>query len=575
MSAIVSTPFVSFSWKYRQKITFSSTNIANDLTNFTVLVTEANLDNNIWNNAAADASDVIFTDAAGSILNREIIEYDPVTQKFRTYVNIPLLSASADSFIYLLYGNDDASFALNDLATWNTTEDLIVHLSLPVPTISDSSQNNRIINVIGQNSTWKSPTFVKETAISPDLNSHQGITTIDGTIFWTFDTNTLYRRDSSWNILTTNLDPVGDMTATVPDHVGDGDIYNNTLYLPIEFFNLPCTYSDQYIVLYDATTLAYISEHDISAQGHEVSGLVVEPAENRITITSYCQDGFLYQYDLTTFAFLGTVTLSQDIIKQQGITRIGNYYYITSNDSNSIFKVALDGTVVGEVYVHDPSFTTEGIGTDGSNLYFLIDEGTLERVHTLEFTDGAWFDGLDPTVIEDGVYLTATIGDKTTRSIRTWFEPADDIQRAIVSVSENIATPNNRATISIDNGNALGTWDSNGDSWLYTNPVVDPPLNIVSHTALTFVDSTSRTIFFNGAPSNSVALSSSPAGRDTLFIGVEDLSTNEIWNGAILEVRVSDNVLSDAWIAFEDLNFRSNASTYTASPEEIGVWRIL
>ncbi len=574
MPAIISTPFISFSWKYRQKITFSSVNIDSNLTNFTALVTEANLDSNIWNNAAPDASDIIFTDANGSILNREISEYDSLTQKLRAYVNIPLLSASVDSFVYLLYGNNDASFTLKDLTTWNSTEDLVVHLSLPTLTISDSSQNNRTINVVGFNSTWKSPTFVKETAVSPDLNSHQGIATIDSTIFWTFDTNTLYRRDSSWTILTTNLDPIGDMTATAPDHVGDGDVYNNILYMPIEFFNLPCVYSDQYIVLYDATTLAYIGEYDISAQGHEISSLVVEPAENRITITSYCQNGFLYQYDLTTFAFLGTVALSQNIVKQQGITRLGNFYYITSNDSNSIYKIALDGTVIGEVYVHDPAFTTEGISTNGTVLYFLLDEGSLERVRTLEFTSGAWFDGLDPSVLENGTYLTATIGDKTTRTVRAWYEPADNIQRAIVSISANIAAPNNRATISIDNGNALGTWDSNGDSWLYTNPIVDPALGTISHTALTFANLGTRTIFSNGAPSNTAALSSSPTGRNTLFVGVEDLSTNEIWNGAILEVRVSDGVLSDAWVAFEDLNFRTNAASYTVTPEETGVWRL-
>ena len=53
-----------------------------------------------------DGDDIVFTDNDGIKLDHEIESYDSATGHLVAWVNLPLLSTSTDTVIYLYYGND-------------------------------------------------------------------------------------------------------------------------------------------------------------------------------------------------------------------------------------------------------------------------------------------------------------------------------------------------------------------------------------------------------------------------------------------------------------------------------------
>jgi hypothetical protein len=79
-------------WPYREAIVFDHTKVAEDLTDFPALVT-----------TKIDDTHVAFVDSANVELSFELDTLAPLT----AWVKLPLLSSTADTTIYLYYGNHD------------------------------------------------------------------------------------------------------------------------------------------------------------------------------------------------------------------------------------------------------------------------------------------------------------------------------------------------------------------------------------------------------------------------------------------------------------------------------------
>ena len=97
---------------YRRVLTINHTQVPNtDQTNFPYLfnTTDPLLATTAYNGhvASPNGYDIIFTsDAAGqNILNYEMEEYNPATGQVVAWVQIPLLSHTQDTVIYVWYGN--------------------------------------------------------------------------------------------------------------------------------------------------------------------------------------------------------------------------------------------------------------------------------------------------------------------------------------------------------------------------------------------------------------------------------------------------------------------------------------
>jgi len=109
--------------------------IASDLLSFPVLV-KVTLDSD--NVAQSDGGDILFMNFDFSTqLNHEIESYDSSTGDLVAWVNIPTLTETEDTIIYLLYGNTDPSFPnqWNIEAVWDENYKGVWHMAED-PTIS-------------------------------------------------------------------------------------------------------------------------------------------------------------------------------------------------------------------------------------------------------------------------------------------------------------------------------------------------------------------------------------------------------------------------------------------------------
>jgi len=554
---------------YRQVVTVASASLTATLTDFPLLITEANVDAGIWTKAKSDGSDIVVTDSSGTRLETELVLYDPDNRMIRLYAKAPTLSHVSNTIVYLYYGNPDETITRTPANVWKSDFKSVVHLhGMPITSAAAAlaeSTGNANTFTYSPSATYPI-SQLGIAATSSDTGCHQGIAIRDGG-YWGSDTNTLKRFNSSWVVQTTNANPCG-ATTNVTDHVGDIDVYNSVLYAPMETY-LGASSTGMCIAEFNATTLAYITEHDLSAQGHEVSGLVVEASDNRVTVTSYHTNNKLYRYNLGTFAREADVTLSSTIPNIQGITRVGSYYYITSDVSGlrQIYQVGLTGTVIGVVYWHssgDPNI--EGLAYDETDLHVLTDGGGGSRfVRRLRPRDGRRFGGSQ--------WVSAQMPTNyTSGTMRAWFSPEVAEQDGIVSLSVN-GTGNDRSTLVAQSGTNLSTWDSNGGSWLNTG--VNPTNHVWHGGYVKFATGGNRTVGHNGGATKATGSAGTiPSTRDTLFIGAGDTSPAEIFNGSIREIRFSSNQESDAWLAYEDKNVRDTANSYTVAAEEAGSWAV-
>lgn len=115
-------------WLYRKKIILDKDMVSGtgDLSDFPVLVrlTDADL-----SSAQASGGDILFTGANGSSqLDHDIESFNQSTGELIAWVEIPTLSASADTTIYIYFGNAAAANQENESGTWSNGYEGVYHL---------------------------------------------------------------------------------------------------------------------------------------------------------------------------------------------------------------------------------------------------------------------------------------------------------------------------------------------------------------------------------------------------------------------------------------------------------------
>ena len=131
-------PWMSSSWKYRKAITIDHSKVISSLSSFPVLidVTDANLANNLRTGGG-----IAFTDANGNQIPFEIELYDNTTGHLVAWVNVPYLSSSIDTRIYLYYDNSVAANQQNSALVWDSNFVMVQHLKENSSTRYDSTVN--------------------------------------------------------------------------------------------------------------------------------------------------------------------------------------------------------------------------------------------------------------------------------------------------------------------------------------------------------------------------------------------------------------------------------------------------
>lgn len=114
-------------WQYRKAITIDHTKVAAALGDFPVLVSIA--DANLQASAQPSGGDILFTDSSGTTkLAHEIESYNSATGQLIAWVSVPSLSSSADTVIYMYYGNPGASQQARPALVWDANYRGVWHL---------------------------------------------------------------------------------------------------------------------------------------------------------------------------------------------------------------------------------------------------------------------------------------------------------------------------------------------------------------------------------------------------------------------------------------------------------------
>ncbi len=142
-------PWYNSGWTNRKPVTISHTQVSgsSNLTNFPVLfsVTDVNLKTvaNGGSVGKSDGTDILFTASDGvTKLNHELETYNGSTGQVIAWVQVPSLSPTADTTIYVYYGNSSASNQQNPTGVWDSNYVGVWHLADAATSTSHDSTSN-------------------------------------------------------------------------------------------------------------------------------------------------------------------------------------------------------------------------------------------------------------------------------------------------------------------------------------------------------------------------------------------------------------------------------------------------
>ena len=220
------------------------------------------------------------------------------------------------------------------------------------------------------------------------VNGRQGIC-VEGAYYWVSGSTTLTKYDRKWNVISENTDPFNGYELEV-NHIGDIDVYNNELYLGVEYF-MDGKGKNIQVAVYDGDTLELKRVFPFKADTGqaECSGIAVDPDSRTVYMTSWIDDEsshYLYMYDLNTGDYKGKLLMDPAPALLQGIAYYNGSLFVTSDDGDAdkdepdhMYRVAvsedgLNGSVTLEKTFDDVTRQgeIEGLTFDSANNQFLL-----------------------------------------------------------------------------------------------------------------------------------------------------------------------------------------------------------
>lgn len=141
------TGWYDTSWNYRKKITIDHTKVDATQSNFPVLVNLSS-DSDLSAGARSDGHDILFTASDGTTkLDYERELYTPATGELVSWVKVPSLSGSADTEIYMYYGNPPVSSdQANTTGTWDSNFKGVWHMQTGSTMADATGVNNGTVS---------------------------------------------------------------------------------------------------------------------------------------------------------------------------------------------------------------------------------------------------------------------------------------------------------------------------------------------------------------------------------------------------------------------------------------------
>ena len=181
----------------------------------------------------------------------------------------------------------------------------------------------------------RAPKYVLQ-AVHP-VRGRQGVCA-EGDCFWVSGSTTLTKYDRDWNVTAENTEPFRGYALEV-NHIGDIDVYQNELYLGVEYFMDGAGKNIQ-VAVYDGDTLELRRVFPFRADTGqlECSGVAVDPDSRTVYLSSWIDDEsseYLYMYDLDSGDFKGKLQMKPAPKWIQGVAYDSGMLYVTSDDGDA------------------------------------------------------------------------------------------------------------------------------------------------------------------------------------------------------------------------------------------------
>lgn len=242
----------------------------------------------------------------------------------------------------------------------------------------------------------------------------QGIAT-DGEYYWVSDSTKLFKYDKDWNIVKENKNPFEGYKMEV-NHIGDIDVYNNELYLGVEYF-VDGVGKNIQVAVYDGDTLELkrVFKFNDKTGQLECSGIAVDKDHGFIYMVSWIDDkssNYIYKYDLKNEKYLGKIEMDNPPKWIQGIAYNDNYLYLTADDGDAdkddpdnMYKVEINKKETSAIVTLEKTFSDvirqgeiEGLSFDKNNDKLLLLYNRGARI-VLGMPKG-FYDGYDEEIHE-------------------------------------------------------------------------------------------------------------------------------------------------------------------------------
>ena len=137
-------------WTYRKQIAVDNNKVPSAQNNFPMLVSVTDSDLKFTdfggNVASSTGGDILFTNADGTtMLNYEIEKYASTTGELIAWVQVPFLSSTSTTNLYMYYGNDSAPTPAASVAqnVWDSNYKAVYHFGDGTTLdLNDSTSNN-------------------------------------------------------------------------------------------------------------------------------------------------------------------------------------------------------------------------------------------------------------------------------------------------------------------------------------------------------------------------------------------------------------------------------------------------
>jgi hypothetical protein len=145
-------------WAFSKQITINHTKVADDLTNFPVLISISS-DADLAAHAQPDGDDLVFVDKTNTTqFAHEIESYNSVTGQLVAWVNVPFVSSSQDTILYMYYGNPSCNNQENVVGTWDVNYLTVHHMvGATWSELDDSTMNHWDVSSAGGNPSYNQP----------------------------------------------------------------------------------------------------------------------------------------------------------------------------------------------------------------------------------------------------------------------------------------------------------------------------------------------------------------------------------------------------------------------------------